>query len=65
MLQLAFGIPDARGNLEPATSRPSLPARKSCVGVLTNGGFPATSLNLSLARPGQFLTLTTVGSHPA
>jgi hypothetical protein len=33
-----------------ATSRPSRRARKSCLGLPPNGRFPATSLNLSLAR---------------
>ena len=41
-----------------ATGRPSRCARKSHLDVPANGRFPATSLDLSMARPGQMQPLT-------
>jgi hypothetical protein len=46
-----------RGNFSLNTSRPSRRARKSRLVVPANGRFPATSLDLSMARPGQLLSL--------
>lgn len=41
------GFGHQNGLTDPATSRPSRPARKSCLGVLTKGRSSARSLNLS------------------